>query len=452
MNPPPRKDDLSALEVTGIGKRFELFESPAHRVRQRLLGLGPEAEAKWVLRGLNFTVARGAAYGIIGRNGSGKSTLLKIICGVMQPTEGQVLTRGRVLGLLELGAGLNMELTGRQNVFASTNLLGFPRTYAQERIADIEAFAELGEFFDNPVKLYSSGMLMRLAFSLYLFMDPDILIVDEALSVGDQRFQKKCAAAMNDIRSRGTTLLFVSHSLATIKAICDRALLLEDGTVTCEGDVDEVLNTYLYPKEKRADQTADLSRNSHDHKSRDGRQNAVQLLEQLAPKQPGTEPKDWHVVAQRTVNEFGAPASLFQMGTILEHQVVLLGPQSATLTGIQIELLDRFDRIITGRRFALAAARTTAWGAARAIAMTLRLPMDVVAGDYVFRLRLDSGADSRDRHDAMSGAISVYNALSFPPFYGMAGIPARFHIASGGPVAGDTSSAAADQERRDSTA
>lgn len=421
-------DDLPALEVSGIGKRFELFDSPAQRLRQRIFAPGSATNTKWALRGLDFKVARGSAYGIIGRNGSGKSTLLKIICGVMRPTEGQVITRGRVLGLLELGAGLNIELTGRQNVFASTSLLGFPPTYAQERMAEIEAFADIGEFFDNPVKLYSSGMLMRLAFSLYLFMEPDILIVDEALSVGDQQFQKKCAAAMNDIRARGTTLLFVSHSLGTIKAICDRALLLDGGVVTCEGDVDEVLNTYLYPARRSLRQDQEHIRSSGDDVVAGHKRTAAQLLEELVPDLPVVEPDSWQIVAQRTLNGVGAPASLFQMGNVLEYQIVAMGPQNAQLAEIKIELFDRFDRIITGRRVDLAAATGIAWGAGTAVVIVVRMSMDVIAGDYVFRLRLGSGGDDAEGGSAMSGAVSVYNALPFPPFYGIVGLPARFHI------------------------
>ena len=428
MAGPNVHDDLPALEVSGIGKRFELFDSPAQRLRKRIFAPGSATNIKWALRGLDFKVARGSAYGIIGRNGSGKSTLLKIICGVMQPTEGQVITRGRVLGLLELGAGLNMELTGRQNVFASTSLLGFPPTYAQERMAEIEAFADIGEFFDNPVKLYSSGMLMRLAFSLYLFMEPDILIVDEALSVGDQQFQKKCAAAMNDIRARGTTLFFVSHSLGTIKAICDRALLLDGGVVTCEGDVDEVLNTYLYPARRKLQQHQEYVGSSSDDAHPGYKQTATELLKELVPDLPAVEPDSWHIAAQRTLNEVGAPASLFQMGSVLQYQIVAIGPQGLQPTDIKVELFDRFDRIITGRRVDVTAATRMTWGAGTAIVIVVRMPMDVVAGDYVFRLRLGSGGDDEAAVTAMSGAVSVYNALPFPPFYGIVGLPASFQI------------------------
>ena len=190
----------------------------------------------WALRDISFDVRRGESLGIIGINGSGKSTLLKILSGAMYATEGSFNVTGRVLSLLELGTGLNQELTGRQNVTNSASLLGFPAGYAMERMAQIEAFSELGEFFDRPVRLYSSGMLVRLSFSMFACFDPEIFIVDEALSVGDVFFQQKCARRIQQMREGGTTMLFVSHDLAAVEALCDRVLLLHGGQVKHDGD------------------------------------------------------------------------------------------------------------------------------------------------------------------------------------------------------------------------
>ena len=213
--------EAPAVEAIGLGKRFQMFAGAKDRLLGGLLGRNPaDSNERWALRDVSFRVRRGEAYGIIGRNGSGKSTLLKIISGVVQPTRGTARVAGRVLSLLELGTGFDLELTGRQNVYASAKLLGFPGNYAAERIAQIEAFADIGKFFDLPMKVYSTGMLVRLAFSLYLFMEPDVLVIDEALSVGDHFFQQKCLAAMERIHAQGTTLLFVSHSLGIVKAMC----------------------------------------------------------------------------------------------------------------------------------------------------------------------------------------------------------------------------------------
>jgi ABC-type polysaccharide/polyol phosphate transport system ATPase subunit len=184
-------------------------------------------------------VAQGESLGIIGINGSGKSTLLKILSGALHPTSGQFTIasgEGRVLSLLELGTGLNMELTGRANVFNSARLLGFPDAYPREKMADIAAFAELGDFFDRPVRLYSSGMLVRLVFSMFACFDPEVFIVDEALSVGDVYFQQKCARRIRELLDRGVTMLFVSHDLAAVDALCDRVLVLHQGQAKFLGD------------------------------------------------------------------------------------------------------------------------------------------------------------------------------------------------------------------------
>ena len=179
---------------------------------------------------------RGESLGIIGINGSGKSTLLKILSGAMHATAGTFAVEGRVLSLLELGTGLNPELTGRQNVINSSRLLAFPPGYAERKLVEIEAFAELGDFFDKPARLYSSGMFVRLAFSMFACFDPDVFIIDEALSVGDVFFQQKCARRIQQMRQAGTTMLFVSHDLTAVEAPCDRVLLLHQGKVRHDGD------------------------------------------------------------------------------------------------------------------------------------------------------------------------------------------------------------------------
>jgi lipopolysaccharide transport system ATP-binding protein len=212
--------------VEGVAKCFHFYANPWHRALDWL----PFQEQRrsteiWALQDISFTVPRGRGLGVIGRNGSGKSTLLKILTGVLKPTRGRVQSSGRILALLELGAGFNAEMTGRQNVLASCHLLGFPAEYAESRMADIQSFAEIGEYFDRPIKTYSAGMFVRLAFSIYLFFDPDILIVDEVLAVGDLFFQQKCARAVRAILDRGTTLFYDSHDMSSVQNFCDDAIL-----------------------------------------------------------------------------------------------------------------------------------------------------------------------------------------------------------------------------------
>ncbi|MEO9078304.1 MAG: ABC transporter ATP-binding protein [Rhodanobacter sp.] len=195
---------------------------------------------------VSFSLGRGEALGIIGHNGSGKSTLLQIIAGVLQPTHGRVEVRGRVAALLELGSGFNPELTGRENVRVNAAILGLTSSQIRERMDAIVAFADIGDFIDEPVKAYSSGMGLRLAFAVQVHTDPDILIVDEALAVGDAAFQAKAMARIDEILKRGTTLLFVGHDLNAVKAFCQRAMLLENGRIVLDSAPEDVINEYLY--------------------------------------------------------------------------------------------------------------------------------------------------------------------------------------------------------------
>ncbi|HEX4053988.1 MAG TPA: ABC transporter ATP-binding protein [Tepidisphaeraceae bacterium] len=229
--------DHLAVRVTGLGKRFRIYSSPWDRVAEWIsLNKIRRHTDFWALRGIDFSVRHGESVGIIGVNGSGKSTLLRLLTGCLHPTEGHYTIQGRVLSLLELGTGMNVELTGRQNIVFSSVVLGMPPNYAQEKMEVIESFAELGDFFDRPVKLYSTGMLVRLAFSMFAAFEPDLFIVDEALSVGDIFFQQKCVRRIEQLRERGTTLLFVSHQISAIEALCDRVLVLHQGQQQHFGD------------------------------------------------------------------------------------------------------------------------------------------------------------------------------------------------------------------------
>ena len=257
--------DSPALEVDGVGKTYFLWATPASRLWVPLLHrsagwarwwpalsrwLGRQAEVRLhrheALHGVNFRLERGDALGIIGLNGSGKSTLLQIIAGVLPPTTGGVRVNGRVAALLELGSGFNPELTGRENVRVNAAILGLDPAQIRERMDDIVAFADIGAFIDEPVKAYSSGMAVRLAFAVQVHTDPDILIVDEALAVGDAAFQAKAMARIEQILARGTTLLFVGHDLNAVRAFCQRAIMLEAGRVVMEGDPEAVIEEYIF--------------------------------------------------------------------------------------------------------------------------------------------------------------------------------------------------------------
>ncbi|MER9335547.1 ABC transporter ATP-binding protein [Mesorhizobium sp. M0293] len=242
-----------AIRLRDVSKRYVMFERPEDRFKQmivprleRLAGRPPRSYFRdfAALSGISFDIGRGETVGIIGRNGSGKSTLLQIICGTLQPTSGSVEVNGRIAALLELGAGFNPEFTGRENVFLNALILGVPRKEMEWRFDDIARFAEIGHFINQPVKTYSSGMYVRLAFATAINVDPDILVVDEALAVGDEAFQRKCFARIEEIRERGGTILFVSHGAQTIVQLCDRAMLLDGGEMILQGRPRSVVAQY----------------------------------------------------------------------------------------------------------------------------------------------------------------------------------------------------------------
>lgn len=234
----------NVLEVKNVGKSFLEYSSELHRVASWFgFNLKPAVEHK-ILDGINFSLSSGEAVGIVGRNGAGKSTLLKMITGTLQPTQGNITVIGRISAILELGMGFHPDLTGRQNAYHSAGLMGFTQQQIDSVINELEAFAEIGEYFDQPVRTYSSGMQMRVAFAVVTAFRPEILIVDEALSVGDAYFQHKSLNRIREFQKQGTTLLFVSHDKGAIQAVCDRAILLEKGTVVKDGDPEEVMDFY----------------------------------------------------------------------------------------------------------------------------------------------------------------------------------------------------------------
>jgi lipopolysaccharide transport system ATP-binding protein len=235
---------VSLLTVHNLGKAYRTYRSELQRFARWFgLPLKPSEEC-WVLRHVGFDIQPGEAIGIIGQNGAGKSTLLKMITGTLQPTEGEVQINGRIAAILELGMGFNPELTGRQNSFHAAGLMGFTAEQIQQVMPDIEAFAEIGEYFDQPVRIYSSGMQMRVAFSVATAYRPEILIVDEALSVGDSYFQHKSFNRIREFQEQGTTLLIVSHDRNAIQSLCNRAILLENGTIIKDSSPDEVFDFY----------------------------------------------------------------------------------------------------------------------------------------------------------------------------------------------------------------
>ena len=256
--------DDTAIRVRGVSKMFRMYRKPHHRFIHGLLHARADA---WygsfqALDRIDLRIRRGETVGIVGRNGSGKSTLLQVICGVLEPTSGSVVVKGRIAALLELGAGFDPDFTGRENVYLNGAVLGLTRQELDARFDDIVAFADIGDFIDQPVMTYSSGMHIRLAFAVAINTDPQVLVVDEALSVGDEAFQRKCFARIEALKRRGCTILFVSHAAASIVQLCDRAILLDGGELVYTGKPRDTIALYqklLYAvPERRGDLRRDI--------------------------------------------------------------------------------------------------------------------------------------------------------------------------------------------------
>jgi ABC-type polysaccharide/polyol phosphate transport system ATPase subunit len=236
---------MGYIRIQNLSKRFRLYHDPAGRLKE-ILWRGRRSYHRDfpALTEISMEVGAGKTVGVIGRNGSGKSTLLQIVAGILTPTSGSVEIEGRVSAILELGSGFDPDFTGRENVFLNGAILGFSQDEIQERFPDIAAFADIGDFIDQPVKFYSSGMFVRLAFAIAINVNPEILLVDEALAVGDVAFQHRCMSRIREIQNQGKTILFVSHDIAAVSKLCSEAILLDKGRMICQGKPEEVIHEY----------------------------------------------------------------------------------------------------------------------------------------------------------------------------------------------------------------
>src|SRR5688572_25947119 len=241
-----------ALQVEHVSKLYRIYERPNDRLKEMVTrGHWKRHREFWALKDIGFEIEAGTTTGVIGPNGSGKSTLLQIVTGTLEPTHGSVRHEGRIAALLELGAGFNSEFTGIENIFMNAALMGFSRRETQALLPEIERFAEIGPFIHQTVKTYSSGMYVRLAFAIAASVEPDILIVDEALAVGDAVFQHRCLRRIKELQEHGRTVVFVSHDAAAVRALCTRAILLNGGRVIADGKPPDVLNRYQKRSEER---------------------------------------------------------------------------------------------------------------------------------------------------------------------------------------------------------
>lgn len=240
------KKEENRIIVENVYKSFNIYMDKANSLKEKLLFWNRnKREKREVLKNINLTINDGEAVALIGVNGSGKSTLLKLMTKIIYPNKGKITTNGKLTSLLELGAGFHPDFTGRENIYFNASIFGLTRSEINDRLDKIIEFSELGSYIDNPVRTYSSGMYMRLAFAIAINVDADILLVDEVLAVGDQHFQDKCIAKMKQLKEEGKTMVFVTHSLGTVKEFCNRAVWLKDGEIKIDGNPEEVIEKYL---------------------------------------------------------------------------------------------------------------------------------------------------------------------------------------------------------------
>jgi lipopolysaccharide transport system ATP-binding protein len=353
-------DTNIAIKVKNISKCYQLYERPSDRLKQMYFGSRKRLYKEfWALKDVSFNLKKGEIVGIVGVNGSGKSTLLQIISGTLAPSSGNVKTSGRVVALLELGSGFNPEFTGRENVYFNAKLLGLSNEEIDDRFEDIVAFADIGDFINQPVKNYSSGMYVRLAFSVYAMVDPDVFVVDEALAVGDERFQRKCFAKIQELKRKGVAILFVSHSAPMIIELCDKALLLDHGHLIMADSPTNVIRFYqqlLYAPD---------SDFSNDHKANNkARSNAIKLYKRpdaesqsyfdpgLIPSTTTSYPSCGGKITSFTIKDrFGKEVNLLQPGEIYSFHILGFIRNSFKGLYFGVHIKNVIGAELTGQRF-----------------------------------------------------------------------------------------------------
>ena len=372
----------NSVEVVNLSKKYRIYSRPIHRLIEWLTPGGKAWHKEFpALRRVSFLIPRGDAIGIIGPNGAGKSTLLKIISGTTKPTEGSIKVNGRVAALLELGMGFHPEFTGRQNIRMNGRLLGLEEEELEEKIPRIISFSELGDFIDRPVRTYSSGMYVRLGFSVAASVEPDILIIDEALSVGDLHFQQKCIRHIKKIHERGATLLFVSHDPGTVKNLCSEAVLLDEGEIVSRGDPDEIIDFYNAMMAKKNIRGSAFS------------------IERVPSRIPGSAVQHSGnfmavVVEAGLLNENGEPVTAVVSGENASIYVRVFFLQDVSEPTIGFLIKDRLGNEIFGTNTWMLHQKMGDYKAGDALEAKFAMDLNIGAGEY----SLTVAAHTRDMH------------------------------------------------------
>lgn len=374
-----------ALRTEGLGKRFDIYDKPQDRLWQMLRPRkAPFYREFWALRDVSLSIRKGETVGIIGRNGSGKSTLLQLICGTLRASTGTVSSEGRIAALLELGSGFNPEFSGRENVYLNGALLGLSRSEINARFDEIADFAGIGDFIEQPTKTYSSGMLVRLAFAVSVCVEPDILIVDEALAVGDASFQFKCLQRLEALAARGTTLLFVSHDMSMVKRFCQRVIYLRDGHLRASGLPEDMAELYL------------LDMRDEQRRGASGGKVSVAPKEHLATPGGIAFGTDEGRIVSACFTNTNDRYSSYLYGEMIELRIDALLNESVALPSISITIQEPRLLVIGGANLALTAqVANYGW---RTATLTARFPARLAPGRYHITLKLMNGHTEESAH------------------------------------------------------
>lgn len=424
-----------AIQATQLGKCYHVYTHARDRLKQLFAGKTKQYYREfWALKNIDFTLRKGESLGIIGRNGSGKSTLLQLICQTLTPSTGKVNVNGKIAALLELGAGFNPEFTGRENIFLNGALLGYHRREIQERLDHILAFADIGDFIDQPVKNYSSGMYIRLAFSIQACMEPDILIVDEALSVGDIFFQQKCAKRMEELRAQGTTLLFVSHDMSIVRDLCQHTLYLKQGQMVHYGKTTDAIRLFL-AEQDALHEPKPIQQNTISHAITSNSLEAFKKSACWMAPESSASPLAARLVGVSIVDQHQQATSQVKMTDTVRFRILYqtLSDQPVDIT---IVMRNRYDHIVHSGGSYTNGLTLPALKAGEYAIFEMDMQCMLEAGNYTYSVILGSTHDTPvnqgkiiDESPRLGPLTITWNyTLDRAPWFGMFGVPTETRI------------------------
>ena len=443
------------ITVDNVSKAYRIWETPSARLRSPLYdaaasvfpknspphrALAGRAARGWrdfyALRDIAFTVRRGEGTGIIGRNGSGKSTLLQLIAGTLAPTTGSLNVDGRVSALLELGSGFNPEFTGRENVFLNGAIFGLSRAEMETKFDEIAGFADIGDFIDQPVKTYSSGMMVRLAFSVGFSVRPDILIIDEALSVGDVFFQQKCFKKLHAMLETGVTLLFVSHDMEAVRNLCEQVVLLDQGRMKYLGAPDETVSRYYALFGTRLERNTNIKTGpTAPPPAPDVAAREVVAHNFLAGAKSRHGDRRLEIVAGSCENEHGAPSLRVEMTRVAQLRFLIRAHEAVAEPALGLNVYDRMTNLVfaAGTRQLGVVLAPLAAGQERIV--TFKLTCNLQPGEYTFSIESSEPSTEgpnfgflHDKHEGLGPLVVHYEHNHTWPFYGIARLPLEISV------------------------